>query len=126
MTGVLATLLGSANVNRFTVTVGEYYPNEFQTWYGFYKAAFGTITPSQWRGVDVNYLFYNDINSSVNFQINTVSTQGVFTRLVTAGQTFNSADASYSTPGGASTWTWYTATNPFPTNGANVPVDLFS
>lgn len=120
-----------------TVTVGNFYyaGNKytlgFDSWGYAAGGGYGSISPSDlflWEGASVSQVEYGSTYQVLTFAVfsgDALITNSLWTSLTVNGYTFSRTSATYTSDisGGYSTgtWTWSTATNPFPTSvGATV------
>jgi hypothetical protein len=119
MTGITCALAGSGGVTytgSTTVTVGSYTDPGSFTIYGYAGVLAGNATPTKWAGTGGDFVQLCWFDSSTDFIAFVV--EGVFPNegwatMTVAGVPFTRTSANYSTNGTNTTWTWFTASNPY-------------
>ena len=131
MTGILAALAGSGSpiLDTQTVTSGSTTTgtDPYFNWYGYKNGspAFGSIsdgTSNIYAGAAINGIFFYEAGSigaggfyerSVILIINGTQSNSGWSTMTVGTTTYARTDASFSTAGGVSTWTWsLTIANP--------------
>ena len=119
MTGILCALAGSGGspyTGSATVTVGRYVDASFTLW-GLLSGVAGSVTPTTWAstGATFGQLCWFDAGVDfVSFLVNGVFPNEGWTTMTVGGVPFTRASANYSVDTNT-TWTWFTASNPFGT-----------
>lgn len=82
------------------------------------SVSFGTISPTTFVTGNDGIILELDWNGTLYFGVNGISPNSGWSTVTINGNVFNRASASYSTPGGSTTyWQWASVSNPF-TNGS--------
>ena len=130
MTGALCVLasIGSGALDVQTVTAG-FDAGKVGDIYGYVQGlavgsiSDGTFNPIGGASITALYWFDPGSNETLIFVLNGTHSNAGWTNLEVGGNTYTRASASFDNSGGSETsWSWVTAINPFPSNGASYVV----
>ena len=129
MTGTLCVLasIGGAALDVQTVTAG-FDAGKVGNTYGYVQGlAVGSISDGTFNpigGASITSLYWFDPGASqtLYFSLNGTHSNAGWSNLEVGGNTYTRASATFATSGSDTTWSWVTAVNPFPSNGANYVV----
>lgn len=123
MTGTLCVLasIGGAALDVQTVTAG-FDAGKVGDTYGYVQGlAVGSISDGTFNpigGASIISLYWFDAGTDeLYFVLNGTHSNAGWTNLEVGGNTYTRASATFATSGSDTTWSWVTATNPFPVNG---------
>ena len=123
MTGTLCVLasIGGAVLDVQTVTAG-FDAGKVGNTYGYVQGlAVGSISDGTFNpigGASITALYWFDAGTDeLYFVLNGTHSNAGWTNLEVGGNTYTRASATFATSGSDTTWSWVTATNPFPVNG---------
>jgi hypothetical protein len=125
MLAAMIGIMGYPHANQtVTVTVGVE-PGKIYFTYGYSLAiGIGSVSPSTFTALNaaINSIVWVSSSDLLTFSVAGSHSNFGWSTMTVAGVTYKRADAIFASSDTATSWSWSTATNPFPTSGANVPV----
>lgn len=124
MLAAMIGIMGYPHANQtVTVTVGMQTGKVYFT-YGYESTiGIGSVNPTTFTALNaaINAIVFVS-SGMLTFSVAGSHSNFGWSTMTVAGATYKRADATFASSDTQTSWSWSTATNPFPTSGANVPV----